>query len=129
MRKIFTNKQILDYAYALQEAFLKQEQEVVLPTKANFYLQKNINTMIRNAEEIEKAKIRIGQRYGEYVEEEKVYRITDIKKQQQAQKELEDLMSVDQILEIYFISFEDLQDVQLTTLQMHAMFFMLEEEE
>ena len=128
MRKQFSNKEILDYATALSKEILENAKDVELPTKVNFYLQKNIKTFLTAAQDIEEAQLKIGKKYGEYNSEKEAYIITDSEKLSIAQKEMEDLLSVDQVLEVYFITLADLQDTKLTIAQMNAMLFMIDEQ-
>ena len=127
MRKQFCNKDILENATLLHKIFLESNQEIVLPIKVNFYLQKNIKTFLKNAEEIEEARLKIGEKYGEYDANDNSYVIENKELRQKAQQELKDLLSLDQILEIYTITLEDLQDTKLTVAQMNAMLFMIDE--
>lgn len=128
MRKPFLNKDILITADALQNIFLATAQEVVLPVTVNFYLQKNIKTILEAATDIEEARVNIGKQYGEYDAEDESYLIKDPKKLEQAQKDLNDLLSLEQILEIYMVTLKDLKDTSLTVAQMNAIMFMIREE-
>jgi hypothetical protein len=58
-----TNNEIYSRANQLVEAFQDNSQK--LPIKINFYLQKNKNTLINMAQEIEKTRMEIAQSYGE----------------------------------------------------------------
>lgn len=46
-----------------------------------------------------------------------------------AQQELQELGNIEQSVEIYTVSLEDLKDTELTTKQMEALLFMIEDEE
>lgn len=127
MRKHFTNKEILEYATLLQKVFLDTDKDIFLPVKVNFYLQKNMKTLTEAAELIEESRMGIGEQYGEFVEEESSYIIKDSENLKKAQKMINELLSLDQVIELYPISLEDLQDIQLTVAQMNAMLFMIEE--
>lgn len=129
MRKQFSNKEILTYATALIKNFLNPEKEIELPIKANFYLQKNIKILTEAAQEIEEARIKIGQKYGTLNVQDETYSITETSNFEQAKKDLNNLLSLDQILEIYPIFLSDLKDTKLTTSQMNALFFMIEEDD
>jgi len=129
MRKKFSNQEIFNYAEALTKTFLEDSKDIQLPVKVNFYLQKNIKTFITAAQEIEDARLTIGKKYGTINIEKDAYFISDPEKLEQAQQEIKQLLSIDQILEVYMISLEDLQDVKLTVAQMNAMLFMIDEEE
>ena len=67
-------------------------------------------------------------KYGTINVEKDAYFISDPEKLEQAQQEIKQLLSIDQILEVYMISLEDLQDTKLTIAQMNAMLFMIDEE-
>lgn len=128
MRKQFSNKEILTYATALVKTFLNSEKEIELPIKANFYLQKNMKTFIDAAQIIEESRLKIGKKYGSLNIENDTYSITDSDKYEKAKQDLQNLLSLDQILEIYPIFLSDLKDTKLTTTQMNAIFFMIEED-
>ena len=70
-----TNNEIYNYARQLMEAFQDGEQR--LPIKVNFYLQKNKNTLLALAQDIEKARLEIAQSYGELNETGDQYRSND----------------------------------------------------
>lgn len=127
MRRQFSNKEILEYATSLHNTFLNSNKEIVLPIKVNFYLQKNIKLFMEMAEEVEAARLTIGEKYGEYNSESESYIIQDSDNLLKAQKELNTLFSLTQNLELYTISLEDLEDTKLTTAEMHALLFMIEE--
>lgn len=128
MRKQFTNQEILSYAESLSKTFLDSEKDIELPIKINFYLQKNIKSFIEAAQEIDESRLAIGEKYGEYNFEEECYEIKDKEKRILAQRDLKNLLSLDQVLEIYTISLNDLEEnTQLTVAQMNAMLFMIDE--
>lgn len=127
MRKQFTNKEILTYADLLNRIFLQEDKNLELPIRVNFYLQKNIKTFIEAAELIEESRMAIGRKYGEFNTEEESYLIKDEEKLLAAKQDLKNLFSLEQVLEIYPIDLEDLEDTKLTVAQMNAMLFMIEE--
>lgn len=127
MRQQFSNQEILEYATSLHENFLENSKDITLPIKINFYLQKNMKNFIEAAKEVEASRLKIGEKYGVYNPKDSSYLIQDEDKLKLAQKELQELMSLDQIIEVYPISLEDLQNVDLTVAQMNAMLFMIEE--
>lgn len=119
-----TNAQIYSYATALAEAFQDTTQK--LPIKVNFYLQKNKATLISLAQDIENSRGDIVHQYGELTEDKTQY-IIPKDKVEEAQKELDDLLSLEQEVNIYMIPLDGLSnDVTLTTGQMEAMMFMFE---
>lgn len=119
-----TNNEIYIRARQLMEAFQDGDQK--LPIKVNFYLQKNKNTLIGLAQDIEQARIGIAQSYGVLDESGEQYQIPD-DKIAEASKELEDLFALEQDVNIYTIKADSLDDdLTLTMAQMEALMFMVE---
>lgn len=126
MKKKFSNKDIYSIAILLDNVFLNKNIELYLPIKVNFYLQKNIRIFKNLAQEIEAVRMNIGKKYGSFDMERETYKIQS-ENIEQAQKELSDLMEIEQIVDIFTISFVDLEDSKLTTQQMQALLFMIED--
>lgn len=121
---IMTNNEIYNYTRQLMEAFQDGEQR--LPIKVNFYLQKNKNTLLALAQDIEKARLEIAQNYGELDNDGQMYQIP-AEKLDVAAKELEDLFNLEQDVNIYKINIDSLSDdLTLTTAQMEAIMFMVD---
>lgn len=121
---IMTNDEIYTHTRQLMDAFQDGEQR--LPIKVNFYLQKNKNTLLALAQDIEKARIEIAQTYGTLDESGEQYQIPE-EKLADASKELEDLFNLEQDVNIYTISIDSLSDdLTLTTAQMDAIMFMID---
>ena len=119
-----TNNEIYNYTRALLEAFQDGEQR--LPIKVNFYLQKNKNTLIALAQDIEKARMEIAQQYGKLDEETQQYIISE-DKIAEASKEIADLFNLEQEVAISKINIDSLSDdITLTTAQMEAIMFMID---
>lgn len=121
---ILTNNEIYMYAQKLTIAFNDEQQK--LPVKINFYLQKNKSILKNMASEIEKERMEIAKNYGELDNENWQY-IIPPEKIEEVNKELNDLLSLTQEVQIYTIKIEDLSDdLTLTTAQMEAIMFMIE---
>lgn len=119
-----TNNKIYEYALALNEAFVDNTQR--LPMKINFYLQKNKKTLLELGQDIEESRADIIRNYGELTEDGVRYSIPS-DKISEAQKELEDLLNLEQEVNIYMISADSLtDDISLTTGQMEAIMFMID---
>lgn len=119
-----TNNEIYGYAIALNEAFADNTQR--LPMKVNFYLQKNKKTLMELGQDIEESRLDIIRNYGEPTEDGTQYSIPR-DKIEAAQKELEDLLTLEQEVNIYMISADSLSDdISLTTGQMEAIMFMID---
>lgn len=97
-----------------------------LPVRINFFLQKNIQTIMSAAEEIEKARFDIGAQYGELNEEKGGYDIP-FENAQEANRELQELFSLEQDLPIHIFKLDEFDGIELTYQQMQAIMFMIEE--
>ena len=119
-----TNNEIYSYALALNEAFNDNTQR--LPMKVNFYLQKNKKILTELGQDIEASRLEIIRSYGEPIEGGMQYSIAK-DKLEEAQKELEDLLNLEQEVNIYMINANSLTyDISLTTGQMEAIMFMID---
>ena len=118
-----TNSEIYNYAIALNEAFADNTQR--LPMKVNFYLQKNKKILTELGQDLEESRKDIIQAYGK-TEDSIHYEIPE-ENIEIAQKELEDLLALEQQVEIYMIKVDNLpDDISLTTAQMEAIMFMID---
>ena len=97
-----------------------------IPAKANFYIQKNIQLIAAAGAEIDKSRLEVAKHYGVLDEEKQLYLIPP-ESMDKASKELEELFSIEQELDIKIISIEDLNGVEFTPAQMQAIMFMIEE--
>ena len=119
-----TNTEIYSYALALNKAFA--DNTLRLPVKIGFYLQKNKNVLIELARNIEESRMEIVHNYGTQVESTDQFQI-DADKIEIVQKELNDLLDLEQEVAIYKVNIDTLpDDLTLTTEQMEAMMFMIE---
>ena len=119
-----TNNEIYTYTRQLMDAFNDGEQK--LPIKINFYLQKNKNTLLGLAQDIEKARLEIAQNYGTLDDAGEQYVIPN-DKLAEASKELEDLFNLEQEVAIHKISIDSLSDdLMLSAAQMEALMFMID---
>lgn len=119
-----TNNEIYTYTRQLMDAFQDGEQK--LPIKINFYLQKNKSTLLALAQDIEKARLEIAQNYGTLDESGEQFVIPP-EKMEAATKELEDLFTLEQDVNIYKINVDNLSDdLVMTAAQMEALMFMID---
>lgn len=123
MLKILTNNDI----YFINEQFNKifEDSQQYLPAKVNFYIQKNKKKIAELAQEIEIARAEIIKNFGEQKEDQKYYIPQD--KIQEAQQELLDLLNIQQEIEVFTISLDDIENLHFTLPQMEALMFMIEE--
>ena len=120
-----TNNEIYIYARNLIEAFNDGDQK--LPIKINFYLQKYKNILIQLAQDIEASRLEIAKTYGIFDEENQQYNIP-VDKMEEANKELVDLFNLEQEVQIYMINIDNFSnDLTITTAQMEAIMFMIEQ--
>ena len=120
----FNNHQIYQIANSVISNL--DNLNIYIPAKANFFIQKNISTLAAAAQEIEKSRLEIAKHYGVLDEENQQYKILE-DKLEEASKELEDLFSIEQELEIKTFSIEALGNAEFTPAQMQTMMFMIED--
>lgn len=119
-----TNNEIYTYTRQLMDAFSDGEQK--LPIKINFYLQKNKNTLLALAQDIERSRLEIAQSFGTLDDAGEQYVIPN-DKLAEASKELEDLFNLEQDVAIHKISIDSLNDdLMLSAAQMEALMFMID---
>lgn len=118
------NYQIFEYTQSLLNIF--ENDNLYIPVKANFYIQKNIKIIAAAGEEIEKSRLQIAQHYG-VLDKEKNQYIVPPDKIAEANKEINDLFSIEQDLDIKTFKLEDLGNAEFTPKQMQAIMFMIEE--
>lgn len=118
----FTNQQIYTYAQNLRVFSI----DAKLPVRINFFLQKNIQTIMTSAEEIEKARFDIGAQYGILNEEGTGYNIFT-ENMEIVSKELTDLFALEQELNIHIFKLDEFDGIELTYDQLSAIMFMIEE--
>ena len=121
---MMTNNEIYTYTRQLMDAFSDGEQK--LPIKINFYLQKNKNTLLALAQDIERSRLEIAQNFGTLDDAGEQYVIPN-DKLAEASKELEDLFNLEQDVAIHKISIDSLNDdLMLSAAQMEALMFMID---
>lgn len=121
---MMTNNEIYTRTRQLMDAFQDGEQK--LPIKINFYLQKNKNTLLALAQDIERSRLEIAQSFGTLDDAGEQYIIPN-DKLAEASKELEDLFNLEQDVVIHKISIDSLNDdLMLSAAQMEALMFMID---
>ena len=121
---LFNNQQIYQIAQNLFDNL--DNLNIYIPAKANFFIQKNISVFADAAQEIEKSRLEIGKHYGELDEAGQQYKIPK-EKMEEASKELDDLFSIEQELDVKTFSIEALGNAEFTPAQMQAIMFMIED--
>ena len=115
------NGMIYQYALILNEAL--NDNDLQMPVAVLFSIEKNKQTLMAVAQDVEKYRMDIIRKYGEEVDGN--YNVPQ-DKIEIANKELQDLFSIEQEVNIYKFNIEDLGDIKLTSNQMNAILFMIE---
>lgn len=119
------NEEIYAYAVNLSQSSLNN---LDLPVKVNFYLQKNIKKIIELGQEIEQARLDICNKYGS-IDENENYIFSDeiIDK---ANQEIQDLIELEQEVKLYMISINSFNDDNImSSKDFNAISFMLYDDE
>ena len=123
MIKVLTNEEIYLINQKLNNSFEQSNQ--YLPARINFYIQKNKKIIADLASVIEEARNAIILEFGSPDEEGRVTISQD--KIPEANKEIYDLFSIKQEMNIDLISLESIENYSFTMDQMEALMFMIEE--
>ena len=116
------NGMIYQYALTLNEAL--NDNDLQMPVAVIFSIEKNKQTLMAVAQDVEKYRMDIIKKYGEEVDGN--YNVPQ-DKIEIANKELKDLFSIEQEVNIYKFNIEDLGDIKLTSNQRNAILFMIED--
>lgn len=129
IRKNMTNNEIYNHANNLLSAF-EDLANLSLPVKVHFYFQKNMDNVVKMAQDIEKSRTDILNKYGTLDEETQNYKF-DNDVIEKVNQDILDLFSLEQEVKIHIIPMEWIEDMELTAKQVNAFSFMfgLEEEE
>ena len=130
IRKTMSNTEIYNTATALSELFTTMVQaEMKLPVKVNFYFQKNMNSLIAMAQELEQERTNIIMKYGTPTPEDPEKVMIDPEQLDNANKELSDLFSLEQEVAINAIELDWFDGINMTPQQVNAITFMIKDEE
>ena len=120
-----TNLEIYTTAQALMQSITT---DINLPVKVGFYIQKNMKKMTELAQEIEKSRMEIFDKYGEKDEENNQYKF-DKSVQEQVQKELNDLFDLTQDVKTNMLELDWFDDIDLNANQIAAISYMIADDE
>lgn len=120
-----TNLEIYTTAQALMENITT---DMNLPVKVGFYIQKNMKKMTELAQEIEKSRMEIFDKYGEKDEENNQYKF-DKSVQEQVQKELNDLFDLTQDVKTNMLELDWFDDIDLNANQIAAISYMIADDD
>lgn len=120
-----TNLQITNYINAIKTAFTDAKQ--YLPVKVNFAIQKNTQALMTLVQEVEQARLNIITHYGKVDEASGTIKVPEAS-QAEALKEINELYSIEQEVNIMTVKLDAFGDLSLSLEQLNAIMFMIEEE-
>lgn len=124
----FKNFEIYAIANGLLSAFGEAESTQKLPIKLSFTIKKNTAKFQSIAEQIEKSRVELIQKYGEQTEDGG-FKIKS-ENEAEANKEFTELMNLEDNIDVHKININSLSDdIELTNAQMDAIMFMIEDGE
>lgn len=124
IRKLMTNNDIYNHANNLLNAF-EDVANLSLPVKVHFYFQKNMDFIVKMAQDIEKSRNEILEKYGTLDQETQTYKFEDADVEK-VNQDMMDLFSLEQEVKIHVIPMEWVEDMELTAKQVNAFSFMFD---
>ena len=127
IRKNMTNNEIYTHANNLLSEF-EDIASLSLPVKVHFYFQKNMDTVVKMAQDIDKSRTEILDKYGSIDPETQSYKFED-ENVEKVNQDIMDLFSLEQEVKIHVIPLEWVENMELTAKQVNAFTFMMDLEE
>lgn len=124
MKKILTNREIFTIGNAFEGAF--QDRDRYLPAKISFKIEKNKKNILDKMNEIEESRVKVIREFGE--EKDGQIQIPN-EKVEEVNKEIAELFDIEQEINIFMVSFEDIENLEFTSAEMSALLFMIEDPE
>lgn len=124
---LVSNNWIFSYTEELNK--ILSDNSIRYPAKINYILQKNYRVLISLYQEINEARVAVFEQYCTSKEENGTYHFEDNDKLASANRELMDLMSVEQEVKIMKFNIDALGDIALTSEQMATLMVMIKDEE
>ena len=116
---LMTNNEIYTINSNLMDVFKEENNTYYFSAKINFLIQKNKKNIMDAAIHIEKVRIEIINKYKNEEGQIPNDKIDEVN------KELNDLLNIEQEVTIYKIPFEDLEGIEFTSAQANALMFMI----
>lgn len=123
MKRLFTNGELYSLSQNLIENPIKED--TYIPIKLNFYIQKNIETIMSEYQKIEKHRINIVKHYGEFDDKGQITIPQD--KIMEVNAELDNLSEIKQEVDLHMLTLEEVQDLKLSTGELKSIMFMIDE--
>lgn len=124
MKKLMTNNEIYNFANILIDSF--NDSDIKIPVKANFFLQKNKNNIVTIAQEIDRARMELIQNTGAVSGEDGSITVPP-EKIEELNRDLTDLFSIEQEVDVVMIDLDWFGNTELTSKQMGAITFMIKD--
>ena len=128
-RKTMSNLEIFNTASALIEAFQSQTEDTHFPVKVNFFLQKNMNSIVEVARDIEKTRAEIIKKFGTLSEDNPEQYVVPDDKIEGSTNELNDLFNLEQEIAVNMLERDWFDGIDLTAQQVAAITYMINDEE
>lgn len=122
---LIKNNNIIQYYENLKSSF--SDNSKYHPAKVAFIVQKNITLLKEFIQDIYITRDKIVQHYGTPNRDGTFFIPEEVR--EQAQKELDDLLEIEQEVNILKLKFKDIEDLEFTSNQMEALMFMIDEED
>lgn len=126
MKVTMSNRDIYLKYNILLELFNNSKTQY-LPARVNYLIQKNYSVLERVATLIENSRTKIIEFYGEPENENGIISIQP-EKIELANKELDEILSLQEEIDVFPIKLSDLEMTEFTLEQMQALFYMIEED-
>ena len=120
---LMTNEEIYTINSTLMETFKQEDNSHYFSAKINFLIQKNKKAIMNAAVDIEKVRMEIINKYKDESNNIPQEHIETVN------KELNDLLNIEQEVNIFTIPFESLDGIEFTSAQANALMFMIEDPE
>lgn len=117
------NKEVYNLSNNFHNAFDKDDK--YRPAKVMYIIYKNIKKLDEIVNDLEQFRLNVINNYAD-IHSDDTYSI-EPEKCTLANKELEDLLEMDQQIDIIKLSLQDIEDLEFTPQQMEALMFMIEE--
>ena len=120
-----TQQQIYQIATNFMNYFNDNENK--MPVAIAYAIQKNKQTLVTMAQEIEQNRQLILSRYGSMQEDGNFF--IPLEFIEKTNKELQTLLKIQEEVKIYVLALEELQEIEFTMSQMDTLMFMINEED
>jgi hypothetical protein len=122
MIKTYTSNELFEIAENIHNNPFRNE--IYIPVKYNFYIQKNIEVILKEYDRIQKHRKNIIEHYGESQADGNFIIPKD--KIADANKELEELSNLEHNIDITMLSIDNFENLELTTGELKSIMFMIE---